>query len=68
MIEHYFIIHQIFKVLLAKRILFEIKIKCTNWIGGWLVIWEMKLLQIWMGKSLLYCNSILWIVGEHFLQ
>lgn len=67
-IKHYFIIHQIFKVFLAQRILLEIKIKCTYWISCWLVVWEMELLKIWVGQCLFNCDSVFWVVCEHLLQ
>ena len=68
MIQHYFVIHQILKVLLAERILFEVKIKCNHWVSCWLIIWEVELLQIWVREGLLDGDSIFWVIRQHPLQ
>lgn len=67
-VEHYFVVHKIFKVLFGKGIFFEIKVESTNWLSCWLIIREMKLLQVRVGQGLLYGNSILWVVCQHLLQ
>jgi hypothetical protein len=41
MIEHYFVIDQIFEIFFAKGVLFEVKIESTYWGCGWLIIREM---------------------------
>ena len=68
MIEHYFFVYKLFKVLLAQREFFEIEIICAYCVCSWLIVGEMKLLQIRMLKSSLHCDSLLWIICQHFLK
>jgi hypothetical protein len=45
-VEHDLLIDQIFEILFAQRILFEIEVEGTHWLGHWLIVWEMQLFQI----------------------
>ena len=68
MVEHYFIINEVFEIFFTEGILFEVEVVCTYRLSCWLIIWEMECLEVWMFKGLLYCDSILWIICKHLFN
>ena len=67
-VQHYLLEHQVLEVFLAKRKLFEIEVKSTNGLSRWLIVWVVQGLQVFVLEGIFYCNSLLWVVGQHLLQ
>lgn len=68
MVKHYFIIHQILEVLLGQRVFLKVEIKEGHRLCDWLVRREVQLLQVLVSQCLLHGDSIIRIVGQHFLK
>lgn len=68
MIQHDLVKHEVLEVLLAQRVLLEVKIECRNGVGCRLVLRIMQLLEVGMLQSLLHGDPVIGIVREHLLQ
>ena len=68
MVQHDLVVHEVLEVLLAQRVLLEVKIECGHRVGCRLVLRIMQLLEVGMLQSLLHRDSVIGIVREHLLQ
>ena len=57
-----------FQLLSCQVMIFKLKVKIVNWISCWLIILQMKILKIWMSKSISNTNSSVRIESQKFFQ
>lgn len=65
MIEHDFLIDEIFIIFFLKRVNFEVEIKRRHQVSCWLVIREMQLTHVWVLQCLIYSYTLQGIKSEH---
>lgn len=68
MVKHDLVVHEVLEVLLAERVLLEVKVERRHWVGCRLVFGVMQLLEVGMLQCLLHGDAVIGVVREHFLE
>ena len=67
-VQHDFLEHQVFEVLLTQRVLLKVKVECADGSRGRLIVREVQLLEVRVFQGVLDRDAVIRIVSQHFLE